>query len=89
MEGKNIQDDFNKNDWKNAFHLAAGGSIVDGMVFDKKMGGVDETTRGTMVHIPSWLENGKFEDVIDMLKDNPELAEELEGKIKNAIENQE
>ena len=36
MEGKNIKEDFSKNDWRDAFHLAAGGSIVDGMVFDKK-----------------------------------------------------
>jgi len=85
MEGKNIQDDFNKNDWKDAFHLAAGGSIVDGMVFDKKMGGVDETTRGTMVHIPSWLENGKFENVIDMLKDNPELVLKSSSNNKMAV----
>lgn len=85
MEGKNIKDDFSKNDWKDAFHLAAGGSIVDGMVFDKKMGGVDETTRGTMVHIPSWLENGKFEDVIDMLKDNPELVLKSSSNNKMAV----
>jgi len=85
MEGKNIKDDFSKNDWKDAFHLAAGGSIVDGMVFDKKMGGVDETTRGTMVHIPSWLENGKFENVIDMLKDNPELVLKSSSNNKMAV----
>ena len=85
MEGKNIKEDFSKNDWRDAFHLAAGGSIVDGMVFDKKMGGVDETTRGTMVHIPSWLENGKFEDVIDMLKDNPELVLKSSSNNKMAV----
>ena len=36
--------------------------------FDKKMGGFDEDTRGTMVHIPSWLPNGSFDNVIERFK---------------------
>ena len=38
------------------------------------MGGFDENTRGTMVHIPPWLQRGKFENVIEMLKTDPQLV---------------
>ena len=43
----------------------------------------------------SWFSYGETklgqgrDAVKGLIKDNPELAEELEGKIKNAIENQE
>jgi hypothetical protein len=37
------------------------------------MGAFDEDSRGNSVHIPPWLERGKFEDVIEMFKDQPEL----------------
>jgi len=32
------------------------------------MGGFDKDTRGTMVHIPSWLPNGSFDNVIERFK---------------------
>ena len=51
--------------------MAAGGTTVDGFPFDKKMGGFDENTRGTMVHIPPWLQRGKFENVIEVKHGEP------------------
>ena len=65
--------EFNTNDFEKAFMMAAGGTTVDGFPFDKKMGAFDEDSRGNSVHIPPWLERGKFEDVIEMFKDQPEL----------------
>jgi len=59
--------------FEEAFIMAAGGTTVDGFPFDKKMGGFDEDTRGNSVHIPTWFENGQFENVIEMFKDQPEL----------------
>ena len=59
--------------FEEAFIMAAGGTTVDGFPFNKKMGGFDEDTRGNSVHIPTWFENGQFENVIEMFKDQPEL----------------
>jgi len=72
-EGKTVAN-FSSNSYQKAFIMAAGGTTVDGTIFDKKMGGFDENTRGTMVHIPPWLERGTFNKVIQLLKDNPELV---------------
>ena len=72
-EGKTVAN-FSNNSYQKAFIMAAGGTTVDGTIFDKKMGGFDENTRGTMVHIPPWLERGTFNKVIQLLKDNPELV---------------
>ena len=72
-EGKTTAN-FSNSSYQKAFLMAAGGTTVDGMVFDTKMGGFDENTRGTMVHIPPWLERGTFNKVIQLLKDNPELV---------------
>jgi len=71
-EGKTVAN-FSNNSYQKAFIMAAGGTTVDGMIFDTKMGGFDENTRGTMVHIPPWLQRGKFENVIEMLKTDTEL----------------
>ena len=66
-KGKTTED-FDDGDWKDAFFLAAGGNYIEKFGFDKKMGGFDEDTRGTMVHIPSWLPNGSFDNVIERFK---------------------
>ena len=65
--------EFNTNDFEKAFMMAAGGTTIEKFGFDKKMGAFDEDSRGNSVHIPPWLERGKFEDVIEMFKDQPEL----------------
>jgi len=67
------KDNFVANAFEKAFMMAAGGSTIDGFGFDKKMGAFDEDSRGNSVHIPPWLASGKFEDVIEMFKDQPEL----------------
>ena len=63
-------DDFNVNDYEKAFQMAAGGSTIAKFGFDKKMGGFDKNSRGNTVHIPPWLENGKFDDIEKMLNDD-------------------
>ena len=83
-EGKTVAN-FSNNSYRKAFLMAAGGTTVDGFPFDKKMGGFDENTRGTMVHIPPWLQRGKFENVIEMLKTDPQLVLKASSNGKSAV----
>jgi len=83
-EGKTTAN-FSNSSYQKAFLMAAGGTTVDGMVFDTKMGGFDENTRGTMVHIPPWLQRGKFENVIEMLKTDPQLVLKASSNGKSAV----
>ena len=83
-EGKTTAN-FSNSSYQKAFIMAAGGTTVDGMVFDTKMGGFDENTRGTMVHIPPWLKRGKFENVIEMLKTDPQLVLKASSNGKSAV----
>jgi hypothetical protein len=73
QQKNNGKTEFNTNDFEKAFMMAAGGTTIEKFGFDKKMGAFDEDSRGNSVHIPPWLERGKFEDVIEMFKDQPEL----------------
>ena len=73
QQKNNGKTEFNTNDFEKAFMMAAGGTTIEKLGFDKKMGAFDEDSRGNSVHIPPWLERGKFEDVIEMFKDQPEL----------------
>jgi len=57
-----------------AFIMAAGGTTIEGFPFNKDMGGFDKDTHGNPIHIPPWFERGKFTDVIEMLKANPDLV---------------
>ena len=63
-KGKSVEN-FDAEDWQEAFIKAAGGSEVKNFPFNKKFGGFDEDTRGNMVHIPPWLPRGDFEKVIE------------------------
>ena len=54
--------------------MAAGGTTIEGFPFNKDMGGFDKDTHGNPIHIPPWFERGKFTDVIEMLKANPDLV---------------
>ena len=83
-EGKTTAN-FSNSSYQKAFLMAAGGTTVDGFPFDKKMGGFDENTRGTMVHIPPWLQRGKFENVIEMLKTDPQLVLKASSNGKSAV----
>ena len=78
-------DDFRSQDWEKAFIMASGGSSKDGFIFDNKFGGYDEDTRGNQVHIPTWLENGTFSDVIDRMKEDENLWLKASSNGKNAI----
>jgi len=82
--GKN-KDSFDDDDWEKAFIMASGGSKRDGFLFDNSFGGYDEDTRGNKVHIPTWLENGTFEDVIERMKENENLWLKASSNGKNAI----
>ena len=73
LQKNNGKTEFNTNDFEKAFMMAAGGTTIEKLGFDKKMGAFDEDSRGNSVHIPPWLERGKFEDVIEMFKDQPKL----------------
>ena len=82
--GKN-KDNFDADDWEKAFIMASGGSEKGGFLFNQKMGGYDEDTRGNMVHIPTWLENGTFEDVIERMKGDENLWLKASSNNNNAI----
>jgi hypothetical protein len=71
-EGKN-NSSFNEGMWEKAVDMAAGAIFIDKIGFDTKMGGFDEDTRGKLVHIPPWLKNGDFSNVIDKLKEDKSL----------------
>ncbi len=73
QQKNNGKTEFSTSNFKEAFMMAAGGTTIEKFGFDKEMGAFDEDSRGNAVHIPPWLERGKFEDVIEMFKDQPEL----------------
>ncbi|BAQ86594.1 unnamed protein product [uncultured Mediterranean phage uvMED] len=82
--GRN-KDNFDADEWEQAFIMASGGSEKGGFLFNQKMGGYDEDTRRNMVHIPTWLENGTFEDVIERMKGDENLWLKASSNGKNAI----
>ena len=64
---------FSANDWEKAFIMAAGGKggdigVMGTSFFAADMGGFDVDTRGNQVHIPTWLKNGSFSDIIERFK---------------------
>jgi len=73
QQKNNGKTEFNTNDFEKAFMMAAGGTTIEKFGFDKEMGAFDEDLRGNSVHIPPWLERGKFDNVIKMLKSKKEL----------------
>ena len=77
--------DFKAGDWEKAFIMASGGNSKDGFLFDNAFGGYDEDSRGNKVHIPTWLENGSFEDVIERMKEDENLWLKASSNGKNAI----
>tara|TARA_B100001939_G_scaffold347702_1_gene370209 strand:+ start:9897 stop:11972 length:2076 start_codon:yes stop_codon:yes gene_type:complete len=56
--------------FKEAIQLAAGKN--------GNYGGIDEYNN-TFISIPSWMKQGQFSDVVDQLKDNPELFKQALG----------
>ena len=70
--GKN-NSETDKTLWKKSLDMAAGANFIDKIGYDTQMGGFDKDTRGKAVHIPSWLEQGDFSNVIDKLKENRDL----------------
>ena len=85
--GKN-KDNFNADQWERAFEMAAGGThsqILFSNKYMDKNGGFDNDTRGNMVHIPPWLKNGTFEDVIKRIKEDENLWLKASSNGMNAI----
>ncbi len=79
------KDNFDTDDYEEAFIMAVGGYTIDGLIRNTEMGGFDEDTRGNTVYIPPWLKRGKFEDVIEMLKENSELILKASSNNKMAV----
>lgn len=85
------------DDWEKAFKMAAGGTfITEGR--NHWMGGFDEWN-GNKVHIPNWIKEGNFDNIVELLKKHPELVDmassndqapvDIYGKtINNIFENQ-
>jgi len=69
MHSGKSTDEFKANDWEKAFIMAAGG-WTNTKGWNKDYGGFDENSRGTTVHIPPWVKQGTFEDIIQLFKDN-------------------
>jgi len=85
--GKN-KDNFNADEWERAFEMAAGGTHTQILFSNKYMdknGGFDTDTRGNMVHIPPWLKNGDFDNVIERMKLDENLWLKASMNGKNAI----
>ena len=76
--GKSGFDSFDTFAYEKAFKMAAGATYVAGVMgsknFDAFYGGFDEHN-DNKVYIPGWLQEGKFDDVVKTLKDNPELID--------------
>ena len=83
-DGKTTND-FKASDWEKAFIMASGGNKKDGFIFDSNFGGYDKDTRGNQVHIPPWLENGKFEDIVERFKADENLWLKASVLESNAI----
>ncbi len=86
-KGKTV-DNFNSTDYKKAFEMAAGATHTDIWGSNKyfsKNGGFDEDTRGNMVWIPPWVENGKFDDIIERLKSDEKLWLKASSNGQNGI----
>ena len=58
--------------------MAAGGNTKDGII-DTDYGGIENSYKGKMVHIPSWMPRGKFDDVVEMLKTDVDLLIKATG----------
>ena len=76
-DGKTTND-FKAGDWEKAFIMASGGTNADYNIMGNNftltgMGGYDNDTRGNQVHIPPWLKNGNFGDVVERLKSDENL----------------
>jgi hypothetical protein len=56
--------------------MAVGAKYISGFfgttAYDTFYGGFDEHN-GNKVYIPSWVQEGKFDDVVEALKENPDL----------------
>jgi len=74
---------FKGSEWEEAFKMAAGATIIEKTGPDITMGGFDMNSRKNMVAIPPWLEEGKFKDVEELLKSNPELFTQASSNGKN------
>ncbi len=80
--------DFSASDWGRAFEMAAGGTHTKILFSNKYMdnaGGFDNDTRGNMVHIPTWLQNGKFSNIVDKMKNDENLWLKASKNGENAI----
>ena len=66
--------DFNANEWERAFKMAAGATLIEKVGPDTFMGGFDEWN-GNKVHIPNWIRQGNFDNVVEFLKNNLELVD--------------
>jgi len=69
-------EDFDKDEYERAFKMAAGAKYISGVAgttfYDAFYGGFDEHN-GNKIYIPYWLKEGKFDDVVEALKENPDL----------------
>jgi len=61
-----------------SIQMAAGGNTKDGII-DTDYGGIENSYKGKMVHIPSWLPRGKFDDIVEMLKNDVDLLIKAAG----------
>ena len=78
-------DDFDGDDWEKAFFMASGATKQGGFIFSDSFGGYDNDTRGNLVHIPPWVENGNFGDIIERMKEDENLWLKASMDGKNAI----
>ena len=84
------KDNFNAEDWEKAFIMASGGVSSNYNIFGNNFsltgnGGYDNDTRGNKIHIPTWLPNGQFSDVIERLKSDENLWLKASSNGENAI----
>ena len=82
--------DFDANNWEKAFIMASGGVNSDYNILGNNfsltgMSGYDNDTRGNQVHIPSWLQNGKFSSVVEAMEKDETLWLKASKNGENAI----
>ena len=84
MHAGDSTNEFKAQDWEKAFIMAAGG-WTNTKGWNKDYGGFDQTSRGTTVHIPPWVERGTFEDIIETIKDYPILLKKASSNGEFAV----
>ena len=82
-------EDFDDFQYEKAFKMAAGAKYLAGyfgsQAYDTFYGGFDEHN-GNKIYIPYWVEEGRFDDIVEILKENPDLIAKASTNGKSPVD---